>query len=306
MDTIDTPKIVCEICNTAFTHKNTQIRTCSKKCSYELRNKTRHHVKHEPVQKKCIECLETFQDYSKKKLVIKCQNCVYANMASKRKQNGSYHQTDERKLQQSLLMKRLHQERDFISDEGIRQLSEKAKSRWQSDDYRSSVKKRSLEKYGVEHWTKTEEARKQLSERSKKYRASDETKQKMRVSAAKRLREGRNLHPFHGKGGYRQDIDLYVRSRWEANFARYLLLTNQKFEYEKVSFSLRDGRTYTPDFKVENMLYEIKGWWTQAAKEKFEIFKEDYPEAVVQIIDEARYNQIQDQYAALIPNWEYK
>jgi hypothetical protein len=85
-----------------------------------------------------------------------------------------------------------------------------------------------------------------------------------------------------------------------------LLLTNQKFEYEKVSFSLRDGRTYTPDFKVENMLYEIKGWWTQAAKEKFKIFKEDYPETVVQIIDEARYNQIQDQYAALIPNWEYK
>lgn len=248
----------------------------------------------------------TFVDASKKKLVTRCRQCIYASMVEKRKLNGSYTQSEERKQKQSDLMKKLRQNGDFISDEGRRKLSENLKSRWMSDEYRQRVKSSCIEKYGKEHWTQTEEGRKCISQRSKKYRASDQTKLKMRISASKRIREGRNAHPFRGRGGHRDDISLYVRSRWEANFARYLKHTNQDFEYEKHSFVLSDGRTYTPDFKVGNKFYEVKGWWTAAAKEKFEIFKETYPEVEVQIIDEIGYGLIQERYASSIPTWEYK
>ena len=67
-----------------------------------------------------------------------------------------------------------------------------------------------------------------------------------------------------GISGFRKDINLYVRSTWEANFARILLYLNIEFEYENNVFYFNienNSHSYRPDFfiKRKNMYYEIKG-----------------------------------------------
>ena len=78
------------------------------------------------------------------------------------------------------------------------------------------------------------------------------------------------------------------------------------FEYEPDSFVLKSGRTYTPDFKVGDSYYEVKGWWTPQAKEKFANFKNEYPDITIEIVDEFSYNDLCGRYSSIIQNWEDK
>jgi len=86
-------------------------------------------------------------------------------------------------------------------------------------------------------------------------------------------RTGENVYS-RAKRGKREDLgDIFFRSRWEANYARYLkwLLGHgdiAKWEYEPQTFTFhgetRGAITYLPDFRVtENsgkMIYhEVKG-----------------------------------------------
>lgn len=70
----------------------------------------------------------------------------------------------------------------------------------------------------------------------------------------------------------------YFRSSWEANFAKWCDLSGIKWEYESKTFDL-GNTTYTPDFYLPefNCYIEIKGYWWQDAKEKFNKFIKIYP-----------------------------
>lgn len=85
--------------------------------------------------------------------------------------------------------------------------------------------------------------------------------------------------------GWRPDIGLVLRSRWEANFARVLLLQRKKFEYEK-EFSLSNSRKYLPDFTVDHTVYEIKGRAKRLWKVKE--FIKMYPEYKMVLVGKRR------------------
>ncbi len=106
-----------------------------------------------------------------------------------------------------------------------------------------------------------------------------------------------------GHGGIREDLGFYVRSSWEANFARILRYEGENFEYESVSFTLSDGKTYTPDFKVGDVFYEIKGYMTETAKRKIFMFTEEYPGYILKVIDHEEYCKLKERFENLI-NWE--
>lgn len=91
----------------------------------------------------------------------------------------------------------------------------------------------------------------------------------------------------------------YFRSRWEANYARYLeflkkqceildwLHEPQTFWFEKIK---RGSRSYLPDFKVINLdesyyWVEVKGWFDDRSKTKLKRFKLYYPDEKLEIID---------------------
>lgn len=68
-----------------------------------------------------------------------------------------------------------------------------------------------------------------------------------------------------------------MRSIWEANFAKWLHLSNVKWKYESRTFDLGDC-TYTPDFYLPEFdsYIEIKGYLTDYARNKINKFKKLY------------------------------
>jgi endogenous inhibitor of DNA gyrase (YacG/DUF329 family) len=120
-------------------------------------------------------------------------------------------------------------------------------------------------------------------------------------------------HTF-GKGGKRLDLDnIYFRSSWEANFARYLnhlksIFFVKDWSFEKEVFDLGTVR-YIPDFRVESIngtisYHEVKGYMTKRAQEKIDKFKELHPEKHLVLVDETRYKTLHENYSKVIPNWE--
>jgi len=120
-----------------------------------------------------------------------------------------------------------------------------------------------------------------------------------------------------GAAGTREDLGIYVRSSWEANYARYLnFLQNNgaihRWEYEVDTFwfdNIKRGcRSYTPDFKVwvteETIEYhEVKGWMDQKSRTKLKRMTKYYPNVKIILIDKEVYREIK-KWSRLISNWE--
>ena len=114
--------------------------------------------------------------------------------------------------------------------------------------------------------------------------------------------------PPHRKGGFRIDLEHYVRSSWEADFARILRLHHLDYQYEPKTFTLqKDNKilTYTPDFYVpsQNTFYEIKGWLHSIDTEKINLFKEQYPQTNLVLISATKFAEFALKYKTLI-KWE--
>lgn len=135
---------------------------------------------------------------------------------------------------------------------------------------------------------------------------SQETRRKMSILASER---NANRVYTKGIGGTRNDIGHYVRSTWEANFARYLIYTNQKYKFEPNIFVLKNENKeirYTPDFKVEDKYFEIKGWWNEKSLKIKKLMQDQYPDIKIEYIDEIVYKQLEKQFGDKINGWEFK
>jgi hypothetical protein len=133
------------------------------------------------------------------------------------------------------------------------------------------------------------------------------------------------------KTGYRKDINMNVRSSWEANFVRVLNIYKIAFEFEPTvfSFPIKKGtKAYTPDFllKKNDEWIEIKGYLDDKSKIKLRRFKRYYPEEFSKLtcviskysrnakdfMEEIGvekviyYEDIRDFYSKYIINWEGK
>lgn len=99
--------------------------------------------------------------------------------------------------------------------------------------------------------------------------------------------------------GRREDCDnIFLRSRWEANFYRYLKQRRdvEKIEYEPHDFSFTDFGilkgtvSYTPDFRVtfkdgSYIWVEVKGgFMPNQDKTKIRRFKKYYPEEASKLV----------------------
>jgi hypothetical protein len=122
-----------------------------------------------------------------------------------------------------------------------------------------------------------------------------------------------------GRGGKRADLEgQYFRSRWEANWARYLNwmkargeITGWEYETETFEFSKikRGSRFYTPDFKVtENsgaiIYHELKGWLDKKSITKLKRMKKYHPSVEVLLVQKREYDAVRKQLHSIIPGWE--
>lgn len=115
-------------------------------------------------------------------------------------------------------------------------------------------------------------------------------------------------------GGYKK----YYRSRWEANYARYLEWLKgigeiKAWEHEPDVFwfeGIRRGcMSYLPDFKVtENdgsiAYHEVKGWMDARSKTKIKRMAKYYPDVKLIVIDAKPYKSIERKIGCGLDGWE--
>lgn len=111
---------------------------------------------------------------------------------------------------------------------------------------------------------------------------------------------------------------IYFRSRWEANYARYLEWLRERkqiksWDHEPKTFwfeEIRRGtRSYLPDFLVVELndaeaFHEVKGWMDSASKTKIKRMAKYYPSVRLIVIDTKAYKSIAAKMANAIPGWE--
>jgi len=136
---------------------------------------------------------------------------------------------------------------------------------------------------------KRPEVRKKISEAKQGWTFEMSEEGKKKISEAM---SGEN-HPHYGKTG--KDHPKYgklsglkmqeveetghtVRSNWEKKVDLLLHKSNLEYKYEPKTFKLTDELTYTPDFIVDNIVIEVKGWPNDISKKRAKIFMQEQPE----------------------------
>jgi hypothetical protein len=113
----------------------------------------------------------------------------------------------------------------------------------------------------------------------------------------------------------------YYRSRWEANYARYLEYKKERGEivgwaHEPTTFWFegikRGVNNYLPDFQVhmngENGIveeyHEVKGWMDSKSATKIKRMEKYYPNVKLVVIDRTLYKTLEKEFASVIEGWE--
>jgi hypothetical protein len=176
---------------------------------------------------------------------------------------------------------------------------------------------------GMKH---SEETKATLSEKSRERwkNFSDEQIAEIKIKAGKTaVKNGTWARPRHKTtwkqawreiGGKRN----YYRSRWEANYARYLDWLKCageiiEWEHEPDTFWFegvkRGTVSYLPDFKViekngSTVYHEVKGWMDDRSKTKLKRMKKYHPDVQLIVIDSKAYKALTKKIGGMIDGWE--
>lgn len=110
----------------------------------------------------------------------------------------------------------------------------------------------------------------------------------------------------------------YYRSRWEANYARYMQWKKERneileWEHEPQTFWFdkikRGVVTYLPDFKITNLdgshyWVEVKGYMDAKSKTKINRFKKYFPEEQLVVVTGKWYRKNNRKLGMIIKDWE--
>jgi hypothetical protein len=151
---------------------------------------------------------------------------------------------------------------------------------------------------------------------------SDETRDEFSRRAAINARNisVTNRDAASWKAGWREigGKRNYYRSRWEANYARYLQWLQDRgeiigWEHEPETFWFdgikRGCVSYLPDFRVIERngtveYHEVKGWMDERSLTKIRRMAKYHPAVVLIVIDAPQYRAIARDAAVLIDGWE--
>lgn len=175
---------------------------------------------------------------------------------------------------------------------------------------------------GKKHSQKSREKMSKASKRAWEDTSSKFHSEGFRQKKSDRMKKARAKglirNPYsRTKSGKRKDLDLFVRSTWEANYARYLnfLISSgaiKKWEYEpdRFEFPIKRGtRSYTPDFKITNPdgsieYHEVKGWMDKKSKTRLKRMAQYYPDVKLVVVDGKSYKEIEKEVRGFIKHWE--
>ena len=218
---------------------------------------------------------------------------------------------------QALVIKKLHADGKLLKTELQRiAMSERAKKMWREKEHPRGMK-------GKKH---SKESLKKMSA-AQLERAKNITDDEWHARTIKALktREARGTQltgriNATWKASWREigGVRKFYRSRWEANYARYLEFLKQQgkikdWKHEPKTFWFdgikRGCVSYLPDFLVvENdgskSYHEVKGWMDDRSKTKIKRMAKYFPDVKLIVIDSKGYKALQKTAAAIIPEWE--
>lgn len=161
-----------------------------------------------------------------------------------------------------------------------------------------------------------------------KHGATPERRKQLRDLAVKKFSDPlyrppivANRHRSSGIAGHRSDLGFSLRSRWEANYARFLntclesgSIVRWEYEWKRFRFpSQPSGRqSYLPDFAIwantkegePDEYREIKGVFDARSKQASDLMALHYPDVKVCLVDEKEYRRMESWFGPVIKNWE--
>ena len=197
--------------------------------------------------------------------------------------------SDERKEKQSKLRKNKKYE-EIYGEEKANEIKKNLKENY-SDERKENISKfrknKTLEQlYGIEKANELNfNQRKSFVEKFGEEKANE---MKMKIS----LKVSGENNPAYGKiysikWHFKRELykGFYFRSSYETKVAKYLDENNIEWDYETIAFKLNNGTTYRPDFYLikEDKWIEVKGYWYENKKEKFNLFKQLYPNINIEV-----------------------
>lgn len=205
-------------------------------------------------------------------------------------------------------------ETDEIREKVFKERSERAKEwhrnnghpRGMLNKHHSIEAKKRISKGNIEGWLRMTET--QLKNRKAKSRIT-----RIKNNTLNPISKIDNCYS-RARGGRREDLNnVYFRSSWEANIARYYNFTNIKWQFEPKIFvfdKIKKGSvSYTPDFYLPELdkWIEVKGWMDNKSKTKLKRFEKYYPEEYkkLELINDKKYYEIKKKISCFIPKWEY-
>lgn len=175
---------------------------------------------------------------------------------------------------------------------------------------------------GMRHSEETKQVISEKSRAANLRRTPEQQQEKSRKMVETKMARG-NLAPprpnASWKAGWREigGKRNYYRSRWEANYARYLewlKCSGQVIEWahEPDVFWFegikRGCVSYLPDFKVTVgcgvEYHEVKGWMDDRSKTKIRRMAKYHPGVTLVVVGAKQYQEIKKKMAALIVGWE--
>jgi len=211
-----------------------------------------------------------------------------------------------------------------------------------SNNRKHSEKYKKIKRENVKNWyknnphprgmvgkTHSPEYKKQLSIRMTEWRrtaSDDEKMERTRKIFKTKIERYGSISPKLEKVGttWRQgwreigDKRIYCRSRWEANYGRFLEFLKKhnqikEWEHEPKTFWFtgikRGTLTYLPDYKVINLngshyWVEVKGWYDDRSKTKIKRFHQQFPDEKLILVDATWFKDNNKKLKPLIPEWE--
>ena len=133
-----------------------------------------------------------------------------------------------------------------------------------------------------------------------------------------------SLPPKAGRGSWKAGwrniggANVFYRSRWEANYARYLQWLKdrgeiQDWQHEPDTFwfeAIKRGvRSYLPDFKVTEVggaiaYHEVKGWMDARSRTTIKRMGKYHPKVKLIVIEAKQYKALSKQLGRIVEGWE--
>ena len=154
------------------------------------------------------------------------------------------------------------------------------------------TKIRSMGRKGIKRVPRSDITKERISTANKGKTRSDATRAIMSANNSGPNNPRFGKVPAHGKGSWYESArngPIWMRSTYELRFCQMADDLCYSYEWEPKAFPLDvKGKktTYRPDAFIKdlNIWIEIKGYWREDAKDKFNAFKEQYPNERIVVI----------------------